>query len=250
MIAAYASADLTSAQAQYRIMNPTHDQWITIYVIIGYFVGIVILWNIPYLEKLLLPFKIITVAFHEFSHALTGCCTGAKIKGIKVNPDEGGVTHMTGGIQCCVLPAGYLGSALFGAICIFCGFDVLASKVMGVIIGVCLLFVLFYARNLLTGIMCLIFIAVMAVLFWYENGRWLIFFVTFMGVMSSLYSVLDIIDDLIKRKVNESDASKFSQLCCGGCISPRIWGAIWFLISIVFIIGAILLALIAFGQNP
>lgn len=36
-----------------------------------------------------MPFKIITVALHEFGHASAGCCTGAKVISIEVNPDEG-----------------------------------------------------------------------------------------------------------------------------------------------------------------
>lgn len=31
--------------------------------------------------------------------------------------------------------------------------------------------------------------------------------------MSALYSVWDIFDDLVSRKVNESDASKFAEIC-------------------------------------
>lgn len=38
--------------------------------------------------------QLITVALHEFGHAAAGCCTGAKIEGIKVDPEEGGVTTM------------------------------------------------------------------------------------------------------------------------------------------------------------
>jgi len=49
--------------------------------------------------------------------------------------------------------------------------------------------------------------------------------------MSSLYSVWDIMDDLIFRKVNESDASAFSRLVGG---PPQAWGAFWLIISVGF----------------
>lgn len=54
--------------------------------------------------------QMLIVAIHEFSHAATGCCTGAKIKSISLDPREGGVTMMAGGIAAITLPAGYLGS--------------------------------------------------------------------------------------------------------------------------------------------
>lgn len=115
--------------------------------------------------------QMLIVAIHEFSHAATGCCTGAKIKSISLDPREGGVTMMAGGIAAITLPAGYLGSvrlpfgfsnlchvmekqtltpeallgipqSLFGAVLIFCGFDITASKITAIIVGVCFLITL------------------------------------------------------------------------------------------------------------
>ena len=47
--------------------------------------------------------------------------------------------------------------------------------------------------------------------------------------MNSLYSVWDILDDLVFRKVNESDASAFSKLVGG---APQCWGVIWLIVSV------------------
>jgi hypothetical protein len=65
--------------------KPTESQISTMYFIAIYAASILILWNIPYLEYILWPFKIFTVALHEFSHAIVGICTGARIKGITVS---------------------------------------------------------------------------------------------------------------------------------------------------------------------
>lgn len=37
-----------------------------------------------------------SVGFHEMSHALAGVLTGARIKSIELDPDEGGATRMSG----------------------------------------------------------------------------------------------------------------------------------------------------------
>lgn len=66
-----------------------------------------------------------------------------------------------------------------------------------------------------------------------------------LSVMSCLYCLWDILDDLVFRKAYESDASKFAKLC-GSCMSSRVWGVIWFLISLVFFIAGILIGLAAF----
>jgi hypothetical protein len=63
--------------------------------------------------------------------------------------------------------------------------------------------------------------------------------------MSCLYCLWDILDDLVFRKVHESDVTKFSQEC-GMCISSRVWGFFWFIISLVFFVGGILIGLVVF----
>jgi peptidase M50B-like protein len=89
----------------------------------------------------------LVIAFHEFGHAITACCTGGRVESISLDPNEGGVTHMRGGISAITLPAGYLGSSLIGALLIFCGFDIVASKVASIVLGVCFLLTLWWARR-------------------------------------------------------------------------------------------------------
>lgn len=64
--------------------------------------------------------------------------------------------------------------------------------------------------------------------------------------MSSLYSVWDICDDLILRKVNESDASVFAKRYGG---SSQCWGVIWSIISLLFMVGGIVAGIAAFPED-
>lgn len=54
---------------------------------------------------------------------------------------------MRGGKQAITLPAGYLGSSLIGALLTFCGFNIVASKVASIVLGVCFLLTLWWARK-------------------------------------------------------------------------------------------------------
>jgi hypothetical protein len=54
---------------------------------------------------------------------------------------------MQGGISAITLPAGYLGSSLIGALLIMCGFNIVASKVASIVLGVCFLLTLWWARK-------------------------------------------------------------------------------------------------------
>lgn len=89
----------------------------------------------------------LVIAFHEFGHAITAVCTGGRVKSISLDPHEGGVTHMVGGASAITLPAGYLGSSLIGALLIFCGFDIVASKIASIALGACFLLTLWWARK-------------------------------------------------------------------------------------------------------
>ncbi|ORX48027.1 hypothetical protein DM01DRAFT_1326683 [Hesseltinella vesiculosa] len=229
-------------------LTPTEDQKIILIIIGVYTAAILVLWNMPYIKIVLAPFKLLTVGLHEFSHAIVGCLTCAKIESIEIDPDEGGVTRMRGGIPMCTLPAGYLGSSAIGAILVMCGFNILASKIASIFLGVCLLLTLWWAKNWLTRIIGVVFIGVMIFLWWLAHGVGLRYFVLFVGVMSCLYCLWDILDDLVFRKAYESDASKFAKLC-GSCMSSRVWGALWFCISLIFFISGILIGLAAFKED-
>lgn len=132
---------------QHRSLSVNSTQKVTLEIIGAYVVVIALLWNIPVLRWSLWPFKMLVIAFHEFGHAITACCTGGRVKYISLDPREGGVTHMVGGISAFTLPAGYLGSSLIGALLIFCGFDIVASKIASIALGICFLLTLWWARR-------------------------------------------------------------------------------------------------------
>jgi hypothetical protein len=227
--------------------SPNHTQQVTLGVIGAYVVVIAILWNVPYLRMVLWPFKMLVIAFHEFSHAFAAVITGGHVLSISLDPNEGGVTHMTGGRGAITLPAGYLGSSLIGALLTFCGFSIVPSKVASLVLGLCFLLTLWWGkRDWLTILTVLLAVGLLVGCWFIQHAEPLRFVVLFIGVMSSLYSVWDICDDLILRKVNESDASQFAARYGGG---SRCWGLIWSIISIAFMAAGIVAGLAAFPQS-
>jgi hypothetical protein len=199
-----------------RGLGVNHTQGITLGIIVLYVAVIAVLWNIPYVKYSLWPFKVpllsppphlpldkketdhvqqmLVIAFHEFGHAITACCTGGRVKSISLDPREGGVTHMVGGISAITLPAGYLGSSLIGALLIFCGFDIVASKIASIVLGVCFLLTLWWARkDWLTIITILMAVGLLIACWFIVHAEPLKYVVLFIGVMSSLYSVWDIV---------------------------------------------------------
>ncbi|BGP42224.1 hypothetical protein JCM10449v2_006229 [Rhodotorula kratochvilovae] len=211
-----------------RSLAPNDTQKVTLGVIGAYAVVITILWNLPVVHWVLWPFKLLVVAFHEFSHAGVGCCTGAKVKSITLDPR-------------------YLGSSLIGALLVFCGFDVVASKVASIVVGVMFLLTLWWGKRDWLTILTILLATGFIVACWFiAHGVALRFYMLFLGVMNSLYSLYDICDDLIFRKVNESDASVFAKRYGG---SSACWGVIWFIVSLAFLAAAIVAGLAAFDDS-
>lgn len=74
---------------------------------------------------------------------------------------------MRGGISAITLPAGYLGSSLIGALLIFCGFDIVASKIASFALGVCFLLTLWWARRDWLTIITITLAIGLLVAFWF-----------------------------------------------------------------------------------
>lgn len=144
---AHLSARSAAGALARRGLSVDHTQAVTLGVIAAYIVAIALLWNLPYVRWVLWPFKMLVIAFHEFSHAIMAVLTGGRVKSISLDPHEGGVTHMLGGNSVFTLPAGYLGSSLIGALLTMCGFDIVASKICSIVLGVCFLLTLWWARR-------------------------------------------------------------------------------------------------------
>ncbi|KAK0252078.1 hypothetical protein B0A54_07781 [Friedmanniomyces endolithicus] len=228
-----------------RALTVRGAQGVTLGVIAAYIVLIAILWNNPLRPLRTVAIQII--AFHEFSHALASTCTGGRVDSISLDPHEGGVTHMRGGNSAITLPAGYLGSSLIGMLLTFCGFDIVASKVASIVLGVCFLFTLWWGKKDWLTVGTILAAVGLLVGFWFiAHAEPLRYLVLFIGVMSSLYSVWDICDDLILRKVNSSDASQFAKRYGG---SSQCWGVVWSVVSVLFMAAGIVAGIAAFPET-
>lgn len=200
------AVEATESHFYKRDLTVNHTQAVTLGVMAAYVVVIAILWNLPFLRYSLWPFKVrytsiqpcpyntpffskctnpaprspqmLVIAFHEFGHAITACCTGGRVKSISLDPHEGGVTHMQGGMTAITLPAGYLGSSIIGALLIFAGFNITASKVASIILGVCFLLTLWWARkDWLTIITVLLAVGLLVACWFIAHGqalRWVV----------------------------------------------------------------------------
>lgn len=230
-----------------------------------YLLACFVLWR----SRVLLPFKLFTVLMHEFSHALAAWCTCGKVHGIEVHADQGGLTTWTNRasrMKCAsriVLPAGYLGSALWGSALLVSCVNPLATRIAACILVFIVLIALGFSlcgkssgeRDWVLPGLCVALLAVLFALLyvclftqWEFKELLLGKVLLLLATMNTLYATYDIFEDTVHRTDERSDAFMYAQLL-GSCGSPRCVGGLWFLLSIVIAVVSFLLAMVLAWQS-
>lgn len=179
----------------------------------------------------LYPLKMLTVFFHELSHALMTIATGGKVVSFELDPRQGGLVMSAGGNRFWTLTAGYLGSLLWGVVLFwFADRTRLDRYAAGTLAILMVAVILFFSPNQFALIFCLAVGAALALLA-FKGSHWLNDLVLrLIGISCMMYVPLDIISDTIIRSHLQSDAAMLASEFGGATI---LWGLIWLAISVV-----------------
>lgn len=84
-----------------------------------------LLWNLPYGGLILYPFKLLATWLHEMSHGLVMIVSGAGFDYLEIFHDTSGIAQAEQGVsqmgRAAIHSAGYMGTALFGAVLLVIG---------------------------------------------------------------------------------------------------------------------------------
>ncbi len=200
--------------------------WKTLGTLVAMFLAALFFWDYPFLY----PIKLFVVLLHEVGHGLAAVLTGGHIEHIEINQNLGGVCWSSGGIRLLVLPAGYLGSMLFGGLILVSAsrsrHDKLLSMALG---GITLALVILFVRNLFGFLFGLGFGLALVGAGRYLSPGFNDLLLKFLGLTSCLYAVIDIKEDLISRTVPGSDAYQMSRELF---LPPVFWGVLWMVAAI------------------
>ena len=189
---------------------------------------LILFWDSPAVW----PLKILVVLFHELGHALAAVLTGGTVLSIGLSPDQGGVTHTSGGWRFAILNAGYLGSLLFGVALLAAGRSPKQARVgVGALSLVLLGATLFWVRPLLSfGFgAAMAFTAASLWLALRAKADLVQLVLRGLGVFSVLYALWDIRSDVFGGTAGVSDAS---MLAASTWIPPMFWGGLWLAIGV------------------
>jgi hypothetical protein len=204
-------------------------------------IALLVMSRLPYLEWLAWPFRLFGTFVHELSHGLAAFATGGKFDRFVVNPDLSGLAWSAGGTRWIVASAGYIGSAIFGALLILAGRAFPARAVLGVLGLALALLCVFYVRNAFGAVAGLALAAGMMLGAVYLRGLWseaLLLVLALQLLLDGFRTVIDLVF-LSARGDVHTDAATLAQLT--GLPAPA-WAVIWGLFSAAVALGTLALA--------
>jgi len=189
-------------------------------------IPIIFFWHAPFVY----PVKLFVVLLHEISHGIAAVITGGSIIRIEIDANLGGICYVKGGMPFLVLTAGYLGSMCWGGLILVAASRLKAARFISFFIGLAVLIItLLYVRNHSGLLFGLLFAAVMFWLGRYAPVGINTIALKAIGLISVLYPVIDIRDDLITRQAARSDATMMADRYFG---TSLMWGLIWGILAL------------------
>jgi len=189
-----------------------------------------LLWNTP----LLFPIKLFVVFLHEASHAVAAIITGGTVAKMDVGFDLGGKCELSGGNEFIITSCGYLGSFLWGSLLFCSAYNKKYGKVIITLISIVIVLI---GVNLVqdTRIQILSVLFACALLFSMKYAPEMVnkYLMVVIGLISCLYVIYDIKEDLLYQTMGRSDAAIIAELSGFPAI---FWGLLWFLISVAGVI--------------
>ena len=212
-------------------------------------VGMVIvffLWNIPQLDFILYPFRLFVTYVHETGHGLAAIITGGRFHSFELYSNGGGQAITSGGWRALILPAGYLGAALFGAVLFYIVNTVpyprMISRILGVLlIGFALVFSRFVSAQFIVSIAP--FVGMLSGLLLFLLGSRAnrdvnILILNVLAMLTGLNAVMDLIQLVQYSDIGigqvRNDAAAFSAEITP-LVPAAIWAFVWALAAVLML---------------
>lgn len=210
-----------------------------------------LLMAIPWFGPINYSFRLLITMVHELGHGLAAILTGGTFVRFVVFPDGSGLAYTAGGWRLLVIPAGYLGVVLFGAILILLGRNHRWSRIAMVVIGlIVILFSLRYGtpsiftNQLLSGVLTTVsgvfFGGLFLLVALKASNRWIVFLLHFVAIQAALTAFSDIVTviglSIPSLTPARSDAQSMADLTF---IPAIVWAVLWAIAAVLLIGGAI-----------
>jgi len=210
--------------------NKKKKQFIEL-IILGIIVIIsFLLWD----TIIVFPIKLFAVLMHEISHGIATILTGGKIISMEINLNLGGKLESEGGIPFIIASAGYIGSFIFGAALFYSAYNKNHSvTIISTISIIIFLFSVNVIEDFTFSIISILSSILLFIISKYLPEKFSSYVFKIIGIVSCLYVLFDIKEDIFTKQTLNSDASIIVEITS---IPEVFWGLIWLSISAIGII--------------
>ena len=220
-----------SNQQQGWLESPNFRQR-TLWTAAAAFVVALVLWNVPQLSAFMYPFRLFVTFVHETGHGIAAIISGGSLQSFEVFADGTGVAHTIGGNSLLILPAGYLGAALFGSVLFYLTNTIQKTRFITGALGVFLiLMTLLFTNAISTAI--IVGILGGAILFYVAaRGGTLVnlLLLNTLSLLTAFHALLDLIylvgNSGAALGSVRNDAAAFSA-AFAPIIPPSAWAFLW-----------------------
>lgn len=204
------------------------------------FVIVLILWHVPQLSFLLYPLRLFVTFVHESAHGLAALITGGRFENFVIFANGSGVATTAGGSRELILPAGYLGAALFGAVLFYIAntvpFPRTIALVLGILVGV---ITILYTPLLSTAFLVGIGFAAVLIALWRWADRGInLLVLNVLAMITGLNAVLDLLTLVNNSQIGigavRNDAAAFSAQVAP-IVPPVIWALLWAALAVIML---------------
>jgi hypothetical protein len=209
-----------------------------------------VLWNVPQLSQVVLyPFRLFVTYVHEAGHGSMAVVTGGRFLSFEIMSNGAGQALTAGGFRPLILPAGYLGAALFGAVLFYLTNTLRYSRSLSVALGIGLLFfsVMFGRFSLTAFVVGIVFGGVLILLGWKASRDVNLLLLNMLAILTGLNAVLDLFFLVGNSGVGignlQNDAAAFSREVMP-LVPAAVWALLWAVIAVILLGAAVWLSLI------
>jgi hypothetical protein len=207
---------------------------------------------LPFFSLFAYPFRLLATMIHELGHGLAAVLTGGQFVRFVVFPDGSGVAYTAGGWRWLIIPAGYVGVALFSAGLILIGRNLRRSRqaLIGVGGALILLTLLYglptllsaqFASGFLTVMLGILFGIGLVAIARRAAEVWSVLVLNLLAFQTGLTAFSDIwwlvqFTPIVFPRGQVSDAQAMAQLTF---IPAVIWAILWAVLACGLIGGAL-----------
>ncbi len=208
------------------------------------FVIVLVLWNLPQLGFILYPIRLFVTFVHESGHGLAAIVSGGHFVNFTVYSNGAGVALTTGGSPLLILPAGYLGAALFGAVLFYAVNTVPFPRTISLVLAVLVAAItLLYTQALSTAWLVGLGMALVLALLWRFADRSVnLLVLDVLAMLTGLNAVLDLVNVITHSGASmggvRNDAAAFSA-AVAPIVPPVIWAILWAVIAVLMLGAAV-----------